>query len=142
VPEAPAPAALPRVEPEEDAFARKSIEDLNEEGHLAPVYFALDSAELDDAARAALNRNAEWLRRWTSVHARIDGHCDDRGTAEYNLALGDRRARAVRDYLTSLGVDAARLRPVSRGEEEPVCGERSEECWGRNRRAAATVTAK
>ena len=98
--------------------------------------------ELGDAARASLQKNAAWLRRWTSTRVLIEGHADARGTSEYNLAPGERRASAVRDYLVTLGIDASRMSIVSKGEEEPLCQEETEGCWSRNRRGHFTVTSK
>ena len=83
-----------------------------------------------------------WLRRWTSTKVLVEGHADARGTAEYNLALGERRATSVRDYLVSLGVPAARLTIVSKGEEDPVCREDEESCWSQNRRARSVIIEK
>ena len=104
--------------------------------------FRLDDSAIDEEARATLQRGAEWLRRWTSTRVMIEGHCDERGTSEYNLALGERRANAVRAYLVSLGVDGTRLTVVSKGEESPVCIDHDEDCCFRNRRAQSTITAK
>lgn len=110
---------------------------------LAPdVMFAFDSSTLDDASRAQLQTKAEFLRRRTSVRATIEGHADARGTNEYNLALGERRAAAVKDYLVSLGITADRLSVLSKGEEQPVCAEQTETCWAQNRRGHFIATAK
>lgn len=119
-----------------------SLEELNDARPLEDVYFDLDRAELSDAARASLQKNSTWMRRWTSTRILIEGHADARGTSEYNLALGERRAASVRDYLASLGIDASRISVVSKGEEDPVCMEDGEACWSRNRRGHFTVTAK
>lgn len=147
-PPAPAPPAPssapepPRTLTEEELFATKSLEALNAEQPLAHVAFAFDSYSLDDAARAAIDGNAAWLRRWTSVKVTIDGHADSRGTTEYNLALGDRRAAAVREYLVSLGIAADRVAAVSKGEEQPFCRDETESCWALNRRGYFVITAK
>ena len=119
-----------------------SLAELNAQQPLGDVFFDYDQAELLDAARARLQSNAEWLQRWTSTRIMVEGHCDERGTNEYNLGLGERRANAVLDYLTSLGVPASRITMVSKGEEEPVCSEEAESCWSRNRRGHFLVTAK
>lgn len=116
--------------------------DLNAQMPLDDVFFAYDKAELSDAARASLQKNAAYLKKWTSVRLTIEGHSDKRGTAEYNLALGERRANATRDYLGSLGVDLARVAMVSKGEEQPVCSEDTEACFAKNRRGHAVITAK
>lgn len=104
-------------------------------GPLRDVHFAFDSYELDDEARATLRENAEWLQENSREKVEIEGHCDERGTVEYNLALGAKRARAVKDYLVSLGIAADRMTTISYGEELPLCTEHNEECWARNRRA-------
>jgi peptidoglycan-associated lipoprotein len=127
---------------EDDLFARKTLDDLNAERPLGEVLFDYDSWTLDDQARATLQRNARWLMRWSSTRASIEGHCDERGTPEYNLALGERRANTVRDYLSSLGVPAERLVSVSKGKEAPVCNETNDGCWSRNRRGQLVLTAK
>jgi peptidoglycan-associated lipoprotein len=106
------------------------------------VFFALDSSDLADEARASLQKNADYLKRWTSLRISVEGHCDERGTAEYNLALGERRATAVRTYLTSLGVSADRVTVVSKGKEQPFCNERAESCYSQNRRGHFLITAK
>jgi peptidoglycan-associated lipoprotein len=135
----PPPAA---VDTEETRFARMSLEELNRSGALEDVFFAYDQADLSDRARASLQKNADYLKKWTSTRVTVEGHADSRGTNEYNLALGERRAAAVRDYLASLGIPAARMAVVSRGEESPVCGDDNEGCWAKNRRGAFVFTAK
>ena len=127
---------------EAEVFATKTVDDLNREGHLVDVFFGYDAAELTDEARAALQKNSEWMRRWTSVRVLIEGHADSRGTNEYNLALGERRASAVRDYLVSLGIAASRLAIVSTGAEAPICQDETEACWTQNRRGRSIVTEK
>lgn len=106
-----------------------------EGGPLADVRFDLDSAALSDQARVTLDQHANWLRAQPTVRATIEGHCDERGTVDYNLALGEQRARAARDYLVSLGIAAERLRVVSYGKERPLDPAASEEAYARNRRA-------
>jgi peptidoglycan-associated lipoprotein len=123
-------------------FARKSLEDLNAERPLADVYFDLDGAVLRDDARAPLQKDADWMRRWTSTRITVEGHCDERGTSEYNLALGERRAVAVKDYLVSLGISADRIMSVSKGKESPFCNESNESCWQQNRRGHFIITGK
>jgi peptidoglycan-associated lipoprotein len=132
----------PRVPTDDEVFAAKSIEDLNRERPLVDVLFAYDLADLTDVSRAALQKNADWLRRWTTTRVTIEGHADSRGTNEYNLALGERRAAAVRDYLIGLGIPTARLAVVSKGEEDPVCKEEIESCWSQNRRGHFVITGK
>lgn len=138
-PESPAPAVSLT---EEEIFARKTLDELNAERPLADVFFDFDQWNVRDDARPALQKNAEWLRRWSSTRATIEGHCDSRGTSEYNLALGDRRAEAARNYLVSLGISPERLLVVSRGEETPFCENDTEQCWQENRRAHFVITAK
>ena len=115
---------------------------MNAERPLGEVLFGYDEFTLTDDDRATLQKNAEYLRRWMSVRTTIEGHADSRGTNEYNLALGERRANAVREYLVSLGIGGDRLLAVSKGEESPVCMEENDACWQRNRRAAFVITAK
>lgn len=98
------------------------------------VYFAFDKSDLDAAARATLDANAAWLNANADVKATIEGNCDERGSREYNLALGQRRADSVRDFLISRGVTGDRLDTVSFGEERPVCQDSGEACWAQNRR--------
>ena len=138
----PAPREQPRTPTEDEVFARKSIEDLNREHVLSDTFFALDSSQVADEARATLQKDAEWLKRWTSTKVLVEGHCDSRGTAEYNLALGERRATAVREYLVNLGIAANRIQIVSKGREAPVCSEENESCWQQNRRGHFVITAK
>lgn len=111
-----------------------------EEGPLADVYFDFDSAALSDEALALLARHARWLSQQPDAKVTIEGHCDQRGTVEYNLALGDQRAQAVREYLVGLGVAEARLRAVSFGKERPLDPEMSESAWAKNRRAHFVVS--
>ena len=145
-PPAPAPPAVapepPRVPTEDEIFESKTLEALNQEQPLAHVAYEFDSYALTDAARAALDANAAWLRRWSSTRVTIEGHADSRGTNEYNLALGDRRAASARDYLVSLGIAADRIAAVSKGEEQPFCREETESCWAQNRRGYFVITAK
>ncbi|MEO8677943.1 MAG: peptidoglycan-associated lipoprotein Pal [Vicinamibacterales bacterium] len=142
-PPPPPPAvAPPRPLTEDDLFARKSLADINAERPLGDVYFDLDAATLKDEGRAALSVNATWLKRWTSTRISVEGHCDERGSAEYNLGLGERRAKAVQDYLASLGVGSDRVTVVSKGKEAPFCTESNEACWAQNRRGHFVITAK
>src|SRR3954464_11885301 len=141
-PPAPAPAPAPRPLTEEEIFARKSVDQLNAEKPLDDVFFELDRSDIQDEGRSILQRDAEWLKRWTSTQVTIEGHCDSRGSAEYNLGLGSRRASAVKDYLISLGVPQTRLTTVSKGKEQPACTDENESCWSQNRRGHFIVTAK
>ncbi|MCC6765664.1 MAG: peptidoglycan-associated lipoprotein Pal [Deltaproteobacteria bacterium] len=105
-----------------------------EDGVLKDVHFAYDSYELDGSGRDVLAANAEWLKENKRARTEIEGHCDERGTVEYNLALGAKRAKAVKDYLVSLGVASDRLTTISYGEELPLCRDAGEQCYARNRR--------
>jgi len=100
---------------------------------LQDIYFDFDQYDLRTDARATLKANADWLKQNPSAMVQIEGHCDDRGTAEYNLALGAKRAQSAKDYLTTLGIPAQRLSTISYGEEVPVCREENESCWQKNR---------
>ena len=110
-----------------------------EGGPLADIRFEYDSAALTDEARAVLEKHALWLQGQRDARVTIEGHCDERGTVEYNLALGEQRARAVRDYLSSLGVAGARLRVVSYGKERPLDPGNDDAARARNRRAHFNV---
>ena len=141
-PPPPPPPAAPKPLSEEELFAKKTLEELNAEKPLADVFFALDQSTLQDEGRAALAKNAEWLKKWSSTKITLEGHCDSRGTTEYNLALGERRAQAARDYLVSLGIPADRVLTISKGKESPFCTEEAESCWSQNRRGHFVITAK
>ena len=106
-----------------------------DQGPLKDIHFAFDSYELDEQARQILRGNADWLKDNPKVRIEIEGHCDERGTVEYNLALGAKRAKAAKDYLTTLGISADRMSTISYGEELPLCSEHTESCWAQNRRA-------
>jgi peptidoglycan-associated lipoprotein len=137
-PQAPPPPALT----EDEIFARKTLEQLNAERPLADVYFDLDQAQIRADARGSLQKNAAWMKRWSATRILVEGHCDERGTAEYNLALGERRATAVKEYLQSLGVSPDRVAVVSKGKESPFCNQSNESCWQQNRRGHFLITAK
>jgi peptidoglycan-associated lipoprotein len=136
------PPAPPRQPTEDEIFAKMSIEQINAQKPLATVYFDYDKADLTESTRAELQKNSEWMRRWATTKVTVEGHADSRGTSEYNLALGERRAAAVKDYLVSLGISADRITIVSKGEEEPTCRDEAESCWSLNRRGMFLVTAK
>jgi peptidoglycan-associated lipoprotein len=141
-PPPPPAAAAPAPLTEEEIFARKSLEELNAEKPLGDVFFDLDESTLDDADRAPLQKDAEWMKKWPSTKVTVEGHCDSRGSSEYNLALGSRRADSVREYLISLGIDGSRILVVSKGKEQPFCTEENDSCWAQNRRGHFIVTAK
>jgi peptidoglycan-associated lipoprotein len=138
--EEPSPVAAPRLA--EDALANRSIDDLNRNSPLKPIFFPLDSAELDDTGRAAATADADVLKRYATWAITVEGHCDERGTPEYNLALGERRATAVKAYLASLGVSSDRIKIVSYGKEFPFDMGHSEEAWAKNRRGHLVITSK
>lgn len=104
------------------------------------VHFDYDHASVLDSDKPVLERQAVWLNKYPSVRVTIEGHCDERGTRAYNLALGAKRAEAVKEYLVSLGVANARMSTISYGKERPVCAESNEECWARNRRGVTTIS--
>ncbi len=126
----------------EDSVASRSLDDLNRNSPLRPVFFEYDSSEVTPAARSVLDGNAGLLRKYSTWVITVEGHCDERGTAEYNLALGERRAVAASTYLVSLGIDAGRLRTVSYGKEFPFDPGHDEAAWAKNRRAHFVITAK
>jgi peptidoglycan-associated lipoprotein len=126
----------------DDAVSARSLDELNRESPLKPVFFDLDSAELSAEAQRALQENAELLKQNSTWQITIEGHCDERGTAEYNLALGERRANTARDYLVSLGIPASRLKTVSYGKEFPFDPGHNEAAWSKNRRAHFVITAR
>jgi peptidoglycan-associated lipoprotein len=144
-PPAPAPApapppAAPKPPSEEDLFRSKTLAQVTAD--LADLSFDYDQFSIRDDQRATLQRDGDYLRRWTTVRVSIEGHADARGTNEYNLALGQRRATAVRDYLVGVGVATDRMVVVSKGEEEPTCREDTDACHARNRRVHFVATAK
>lgn len=119
-----------------------SVESINDNSPLKPVFFLYDSDTLDEDARKVLNENAAVLSANGSWNITIEGHCDERGTPEYNLALGDRRALAVQNYLVSIGIPGGRLHTVSYGKEFPFDAGHSESSWVFNRRAHFMLTSK
>lgn len=116
------------------------VDATTEGGPLDDVYFEFDRYVVTDAARAVLARHAEWLKARPAAKVTVEGHCDERGTTEYNLALGDKRARAVRDELVRLGVGAERLQAISLGKERPKDPGHDEQAWTQNRRAHFAVS--
>lgn len=151
----PTVSAPPAVEPPREPEPAPVLEDpaeltaddllafteaMRREGRLGDVFFDFDRFDLDPDARERLSRNAELFRVHPELVVTIEGHCDERDTNEYNLALGERRAQVVRRYLESLGIHTERLRTVSFGEERPFCAESHEDCWSQNRRAHFVLT--
>ena len=143
-PPPPPPAAppAPKTPTEDELFKSMSLDELNKKGVLGDTFFALDSTELTQESRGAVQKNGAYMKRWASTKVLVEGHADSRGTNEYNLALAERRAAAVRDYLVSLGIGAERVTVVSKGEEAPFCTEENETCWQQNRRGHFIFTAK
>jgi peptidoglycan-associated lipoprotein len=125
---------LAKIETKEELAKYKE-----ESGLFKDVYFDFDKYDVREDAKGVLQSLASWLLKTSSAKILIEGACDERGTNEYNLALGDRRAKAVRDYLVALGVASNRVETISYGEEKPVCTEKTEECWAKNRRASFVV---
>ncbi|MEO8501468.1 MAG: OmpA family protein [Vicinamibacteria bacterium] len=148
VPPNPTPAPTPRTEtpvPVVDEYERlrqMAIDEIDKSGVLGDVYFDYDKADLREADRATLVKNGEALKKFDFLIVTIEGHADERGTIEYNLALSDRRARLAYDYLISIGIAPNRIKAVAYGKEIPVCSESNEDCWQRNRRAHFAVTGK
>jgi peptidoglycan-associated lipoprotein len=125
-----------------DSIGSRSLDDINRNSPLQPVYFALDSFDLDEQGRKVLQASAEVLKQQPSWQITVEGHCDERGTAEYNLSLGERRSIAAKSYLVTLGIAGDRLRTVSYGKEFPFDPGHDEAAWSKNRRAHFVVTAK
>jgi peptidoglycan-associated lipoprotein len=145
-PTPPEPVNEPTIVPPEpvrdDAITSASLDDLNRNSLLKPVMFELDSSDLAGPGVTTLEENAAVLKKYPTWAVTIEGHCDERGTAEYNLALGERRAVATRAYLVSLGISADRLRTVSYGKEFPFDPGHDEAAYSKNRRAHFVITAK
>ena len=146
VPPAP-PAPIVDNQPTEpvlaaEAVTERNLEELNKDNPLQPAFFPLDSADLDDAARTVVAANADVIKRYPQWVITIEGHCDERGTTEYNLALGEKRAMAAKNYLLSLGVPAERVRTVSYGDEYPFDRASTEQAWSLNRRAHFSISSK
>jgi peptidoglycan-associated lipoprotein len=116
--------------------------DSNKAGALKTVYFDFNSAGLSNDTKEALNNNAQFLKTNTSVKVQVEGHADERGGVQFNLALGEKRAKGVKEYLVGQGVEASRLSTISLGKEKPVTFGHDEESWSKNRRANFVITAK
>jgi peptidoglycan-associated lipoprotein len=135
------PVVVPPM-PAEDMIGSKTLDDLNRDSPLRPLFFELDSSEVSTAGQQVLQANAAVLKNYPSMQITIEGHCDERGTAEYNLALGERRALAAKNYLVSLGIGADKVKTVSYGKEFPFDAGHDEAAWSNNRRAHFVITAK
>jgi peptidoglycan-associated lipoprotein len=136
------PALAPPTPVKEDTMSSRSLDDLNKDSPLKPVYFNYDSADVSAESQKVLDGNAEVLKKYPTWVVTIEGHCDERGTAEYNLALGERRAVAARTYLVSLGIAADRVKTVSYGKEFPFDPGHDEAAWQKNRRDHFVITSK
>jgi peptidoglycan-associated lipoprotein len=136
------PTVVPPEPVREDPISAASIDEINKNSPLKPAFFDYDSAELTPEAQHTLDENAATLKKYPTWAVTIEGHTDERGTAEYNLALGERRALAAKTYLVSLGIPADRLRTVSYGKEFPFDPGHDEAAWSKNRRAHFVVTSK
>ncbi len=142
-PPPPAPPQEPQTPPtivNEDGFTSRSLEDLNRESPLQPVFFEYDQFNMSLQGQSVLQANAEILRQYTSWVITIEGHCDERGSPEYNLSLGERRALTAQEYLVVMGISADRINTVSYGKEFPFDPGSTPEAWERNRRAHFVIT--
>jgi len=133
------PAAQQKAEPAKDEARPESKQESKERASAAsaglqPVYFDFDKSFIRDDAKATMKANAEWLKANPKVKVRIEGNCDERGTKEYNQALGQRRATSAKKYLSDMGISAKRILLISYGKEKPVCNESTEGCWQKNRK--------
>lgn len=135
------PIPVPTM-PADDKISSSSIDDLNRDSPLKPLFYLLDSADVSAEGQQVLQGNAAVLKKYPTMQITIEGHCDERGTAEYNLALGERRALAAKNYLVSLGIPADRVRTVSYGKEFPFDAGHEDGAWSKNRRAHFVITAK
>lgn len=140
------PPAPPTTEDETPPLLSLEMRELQEaitaQGLMGDVYFDFDKYDLRPDARERLRKNADFMREYPTLTFGLEGHCDERGTNEYNLALGERRANAAKDYLLSLGVASDRLRTISYGEERPFCMSHDESCWQKNRRGHFVLTGR
>jgi peptidoglycan-associated lipoprotein len=143
-PAAPPPPPQASVPPMDEYSRIKAmdLDSINKLGLFQDVRFDYDRSEIRDDGKDWLKKAADVLRKYDFLTVSVEGHCDERGTVEYNLALGDRRSKAAYDYLVSLGVQPGRLKTISYGKESPLCKEHIEDCWARNRRAHFLVTGK
>ncbi len=141
-PPVPPPVGDPGAIISSDPLMTADIDAINKNSPLKPVFFTYDSDALDDEGRKIIADNAEILKKYGSWVITIEGHCDERGTAEYNLALGDRRALAVKNYLVTLGISADRVKTVSYGNEFPFNPGHDEQAWKDNRRAHFMLTSR
>jgi peptidoglycan-associated lipoprotein len=127
---------------EEQIFMKKTLDEINREKPLGMVHFDYDKYFIREDAKPVLEANASWLKKFRSTKILIEGHCDERGTEEYNLALGEKRAKSTQDYLISLGISADRIRIISYGKSQPLDPGHNEDAWQRNRRSQFLVIEK
>jgi len=129
-------------ESEYDRIKKMDSAEIDKLGLLQDIHFDFDKSDLRDEDRQILAKNADNLKKFDFIKITVEGHCDEKGSVEYNLALGEHRARAAFDYLASLGVPAERMKTVSYGKEVPLCTDHTDECAARNRRAHFPITSK
>lgn len=145
-PPPPTPVMEPTVSvppmPVEDTIGSKSLDDLNRDSPLRALFFDLDSSDVNAEGQQILQANAAVLKKYPTMQVTVEGHCDERGTAEYNLALGERRALAAKNYLLSLGIPSDKVKTVSYGKEFPFDAGHDDGAWSKNRRAHFVITAK
>ena len=127
---------------EEEIFLQKTLDEMNAEAPFQMIHFDFDKYFIRDDAKPFLEANAEWLQKFDAVTILIEGHCDERGTEEYNLALGEKRAKSTLDYLESLGISPDRIKIISHGKNQPIDLENNEDAWQKNRRAQFKIIGK
>ena len=136
------PAIKEPVLTEEEIFQKKTLEEINQEKPLGMIFFDYDRYEIRSDAVPVLEANAQWLKNHPTVKILIEGHCDERGTEEYNLALGEKRAKSTMDYLISLGISPDRMKIISYGKSQPLDPGHDETAWAKNRRAQFLIIEK
>ena len=136
------PVVVPPEPVTDDSISGKTLDDLNRDSPLKPLFFELDSSDVSADGQRVLQENASIMKKYPAWQITIEGHCDERGTAEYNLALGERRALAAKNYLVSLGIPADKVKTVSYGKEFPFDPGHEDAAWSKNRRAHFVITAK
>ncbi len=139
---APEKVTEQKVPSEVESIGAKAEALEEKEGMFNDIHFDFDKYDVQETYKPELKSIAAWMTKNANSKMSVEGHCDDRGTNEYNLALGDRRAKAVKDFLVSLGVPSSRIETISYGEEKPLCTDQTEECWAKNRRAHFVVLGK
>jgi peptidoglycan-associated lipoprotein len=137
-----APAVKKPEMTEEEIFMSKSLEEINLAAPLKIIYFDYDRFTIRDDAKPVLEANSAWLNKFSSAKILIEGHCDERGTEEYNLALGEKRAQSTMDYLVSLGISPQRVKIISYGKSQPLDSGHTEMSWQKNRRAQFLIIEK